>query len=73
MAIEFLDRYSEELTQVHRIFVAFVREDRSGRQAQIPKGSESFFAIIDNLYVPLVSGLVAPNLKEPKKKRSKKK
>lgn len=73
VAIEFLERYSQELSQVHRIFVAFVREDRSGRQAHIPKGSESFFAIIDKLYVPLVSGLVGPNLKEPKKTRSKKK
>ncbi len=27
VAIEFLDRYSEELTQVHRIFVAFVADE----------------------------------------------
>jgi hypothetical protein len=69
VAIKFLERYREELTQVNRIFVAFVREDgiRSGRQTPIPKGSESFVAVIDKLYVPLVSSLIAADRQQAKK------
>jgi hypothetical protein len=68
VAIEFLERYREELTQVNRIFTAFVREDSRGLQIPIPHGSESFIAMVDKHYVPLVPFL-ATDLQEPKKKK----
>jgi hypothetical protein len=77
-AVKFLDRYSWELTQVQNIFLAFAREEdiRLGRRTPIPEGSESFFAIIDKQYVPIVPNLTEVNLESPKKSskgRSKKK
>jgi hypothetical protein len=74
VAIEFLGRYSTELAQVQKIFVAFAREEdtRLGRNTPIPQGGQKFFAMIDKQYLPLVVGLVAPNLREQKKTRSKK-
>ena len=68
VAIEFLECYKQEITQVNRIFTAFVREDTRGLQIPIPHGSESFIAIVDKHYVPLVPFL-ATDLQEPKKKK----
>ena len=75
VAMQFLERYSGELAQVQKIFVAFVREEdiRLGRNTPIPQGSESFFATVDKQYVPLVPELVSADLQQPKKTRSKKK
>jgi hypothetical protein len=69
MAIEFLERYSGELAQVQKIFLAFAREEdiRLGRKTPIPQGSETFFATIDKQYVPLVPSLITSDQPEPKK------
>jgi hypothetical protein len=70
VAKEFLERYSGELAQVQKIFMAFAREEdiRLGRNTPIPQGSESFFATIDEQYVPLVPDLVSAGPQQPKKK-----
>src|SRR5258708_35742090 len=75
ITMQFLERYSGELAQVQKIFVAFVREEdiRLGRNTPIPQGSESFFATVDKQYVPLVAELVSADLQQPKKTRSKQK